>query len=153
MLVQLPATFDTRSADPLPSTARDLPRRAGKCALQALVVDDEPLIRWAIAETLRVDGYEVDEAGDADGTVRALFERPAPPDLIVLDLRLPDCSDLTLLQTVRRLVPSATVILMTAFATPDLHEQARRLGAAGVLDKPFDVDAIAALVENLRSGH
>jgi DNA-binding NtrC family response regulator len=153
MLVQFPGTFDTPPADPGPSTARDLPQHEGKHALRALVVDDEPLIRWAIAETLRTDGYDVEEAGDADGTIRVLLDNPAGLDLVLLDLRLPDCSDLSLLETVHRLVPGATVILMTAFGTPDLRERARSLGAAGVLDKPFDVDALAPLAERLRTRH
>jgi DNA-binding NtrC family response regulator len=153
MVVQFPATFDTLPGDRLPSSARDLPSREGKHAVRALVVDDEPLIRWAIAETLRTDGYEVDEAGDAEAAIRVLCDDPAPPDLVLLDLRLPDCSDLSLLETVRRLVPGATVVLMTAFGTPEIREQARSLGAAGVLDKPFDVDGLAGLVATLRTRH
>jgi two-component system nitrogen regulation response regulator GlnG len=153
MPVQFPATFDASSADPLSSSARDFPRHEGKHALRALVVDDEPLIRWAIAETLRSGGYDVEETGDAEGTVRALVDHPARPDLVLLDLRLPDCSDLSLLETVRRLVPRAAVILMTAFGTADLRERARRLGAAGILDKPFDVDLLEELVATLRTRH
>jgi len=72
---------------------------------------------------------------------------------VLLDLRLPDCSDLSLLETVRRLVPSTPVVLMTAFGTPEIRERARSLGAAGVLDKPFDVDGLAGLVETLRTRH
>ena len=153
MLAQFPATFAAPSSDRLPSSARDLPGREGKHALRALVVDDEPLIRWAIAETLHANGYDVEEAGDADGTVRALFNDPAPPDLVLLDLRLPDCGDLSLLETVRRLLPATPVILMTAFGTPDIRERARSLGAAGVLDKPFDVDGLAGFVETLCTRH
>jgi DNA-binding NtrC family response regulator len=153
MLVQFPATFDTPSGDLLSSSARDLPPRERKHALRALVVDDEPLIRWAIAETLRADGYDVEEAGDADSTVQALFDDPGAFDLVLLDLRLPDCCDLSLLETVRRLVPGATVVLMTAFGTPEIRERARRLGAAGVLDKPFDVEGLAGLVATLRTRH
>ena len=153
MLVQFPATFDAPSGVLLPSSARDLPPRERKLALRALVVDDEPLIRWAIAETLRADGYDVEEAGDAEATIRALFDDPEPPDLVLLDLRLPDCCDLSLLETVRRLVPGATIVLMTAFGTPEIRERARLLGAASVLDKPFDVDALAGLVAGLRHRH
>jgi DNA-binding NtrC family response regulator len=153
MLVQFPATYDTLSGDLLPSSARDLPLGERKHALRALIVDDEALLRWAIAETLCANGYDVEEAGDADSTVRALFDDPVPPDLVLLDLRLPDCSDLSLLETVRRLVPAAAVVLMTAFGTPEIREQARSLGAAGVLDKPFDVDGLAGLVATLRTRH
>ena len=153
MLVQFPATFDTPSGDLLPSSARDLPPRERKHALRALIVDDEPLIRWAIAETLRADGYDVEEAGDADSTLHALVDDPDAFDLVLLDLRLPDCCDLSLLETVRRLVPGATVVLMTAFGTPEIRERARGLGAAGVLDKPFDVEGLAGLVAGLRNRH
>ena len=153
MLVEFPATFDTPSGDRLPSSARDLPPRAGKRALRALVVDDESLIRWAIAETLRADGYEVEEAGDAEAATRRLFDDQARPDLVLLDLRLPDCCDLSLLERVHRLVPEATVVLMTAFGTPDIHERALRLGAAAVLDKPFDVEGLAERIAALRQCH
>jgi len=153
MLAQFPATFAAPAGDRLPSSARDLPGREEKHALRALVVDDEPLIRWAIAETLHADGYDVEEAGDADGTVRALFNDPAPPDLVLLDLRLPDCCDLSLLETVHRLLPTTPVILMTAFGTPEIRERARSLGAAGVLDKPFDVEGLAGFVETIRTRH
>ena len=129
MLVQFPATFETPSGDRLPSSARDLPPRARKRALRALVVDDESLIRWAIAETLRADGYEVEEAGDAESATRALFDQ-ARPDLVLLDLRLPDCSDLSLLETVCRLVPEATVVLMTAVG----------VALAYALNDPADAD-------------
>ena len=153
MLVQFPATFDTPSGDRLPASARDLPPRARKRALRALVVDDESLIRWAIAETLRADGYEVEEAGDAEAATRALFDDHDRPDLVLLDLRLPDCGDLSLLETVHRLAPEATVVLMTAFGTPEIRERARLLGAASVLDKPFDVDGLAGLLAGLRNRH
>ena len=94
-----------------------------------LVVDDEPLVRWAIAETLGAAGYEIHEAGDADGAcARARSARRA--DVVLLDLRLPDCDDLEPARDRLRLAPEATVILMTAFGTPEIRERALRLGAA-----------------------
>ena len=148
MLAQIPATFCNPSVESIPSPAKDLPPRERK---YALVVDDEPLVRWAIAETLRLEGYEVDETGDADSTVHALCTAEKLPDVVLLDLCLPDCSDLTLLETVRLLAPTATAILMTAYGTPAVRERARRLGAAGVLDKPFNVDDLAGLVAAFRT--
>ena len=71
--------------------------------------------------------------------------------MVLLDLRLPDCDDLGLLDTVRRLVPAATIILMTAFGTPEVRAQAPGRGAACVLDKPFDVDALDGLIARLRT--
>ena len=151
MLAQIPATSCIPSAPPIPSTARDLPPRAGKHALRVLVVDDEPLVRWAIAETLLAEGYEVDEAGDADTTIHALCTAASLPDIVLLDLCLPDSSDLTLLETVCLIAPQATIILMTAYGTQAVRERARSLGAAAVLDKPFDVEGLPGTISLLRA--
>jgi DNA-binding response OmpR family regulator len=72
-----------------------------------------------------------------------------PPDVVLLDLRLPDCSDLSLLATVRLLAPTATVVLMTAFPTREIRERALELGAAYVLDKPFELDDLDGLIARL----
>src|SRR5436190_3631557 len=86
-------------------------------ALRVLIVDDEPLIRWSMAETLVQTGHAVTEAGDARETVQCLALGPTP-DVILLDYRLPDSNDLTLLETIRRVAPSSAVVMMTAFGTP-----------------------------------
>jgi DNA-binding NtrC family response regulator len=112
-----------------------------------LVVDDEPLVRWSIAETLREHGFDIVEASDARSAMAAARDRELAPDAVLLDLKLPDSDDLTLLASVRRLVPTAPVILMTAFGTPEVLDEARRLGAFTVLDKPFDVDELEVLIE------
>jgi DNA-binding NtrC family response regulator len=107
--------------------------------LRVLVVEDEPLIRWSIAETLERMGHTVVEAGDAQSAVRAIEEMAEPADVVLLDYRLPDSNDLTLLATVRRLAPHSAVLLMTAYGTPDVTRGALELGAYGVMDKPFDM--------------
>jgi two-component system response regulator AtoC len=140
-------------ADGFPAGAGELAHRAKKHALRLLIVDDEPLVRWSIAETLGETGYDIDEAGDAESTVRALLDGERPPDVVLLDLRLPDCSDLQLLETVRRLAPAATIILMTAFPTREIREQALQLGAAWVLDKPFELENLDGLFSQLLAWH
>lgn len=114
--------------------------------LDVLVVDDEPLIRWSLTETLAEAGHTVTEAGDRESVIRALSERPAPPDVVLLDYRLPDSNDLGLLETIRRMAPQAKVILMTAFGTPEVTSGALELGAYRVVSKPFEVHDLAALV-------
>jgi DNA-binding NtrC family response regulator len=113
-----------------------------------LVVDDEPLVRWSIAETLRTAGYDVVEAGDADSALHALIEERQPPDAILLDLRLPDCADLHLLETIKLIRPGTPVVLMTAFGTPELAADARGLGAYAVLEKPFDLTVLVPLLDS-----
>jgi len=106
--------------------------------LQVLVVDDEPLIRWSIAETLGAAGHQVREAQDAASALDAIGRTP-DVDLVLLDFRLPDSNDLGLLAKIRQLAPRAHVILMTAFGTADVTAGALSLGALKVLNKPFDM--------------
>ena len=118
-------------------------------SLRVLVVEDELLIRWSIAETLAGAGHNVLEAGDGASAVQALrtaADADEAIDAVVLDYRLPDSNDLTLLATIRRLSPESAVILMTAFGTPEVTDGARELGAVQVLHKPFDMHALEPLV-------
>jgi two-component system response regulator PilR (NtrC family) len=108
--------------------------------LQVLVVEDEALIRWALNETLTRAGHHVREAGDAASALRVLREFPAAIDVVLLDLRLPDSSDLSLLCCIRQLSPASAVVMMTAHTTPEMSDEARRLGAFDVMAKPFDVE-------------
>lgn len=114
--------------------------------LRVLIVDDEPLIRWCLAETLSDCGHSILEAGDGDAAVRALADGAEPVDVILLDYHLPDSNDLNMLSTVRRMAPNAVVIVMTAFGTPEVVKGALDLGAYRVLPKPFEVHEIAELV-------
>lgn len=109
-----------------------------------LIVDDEALIRWSIAETLEHAGYEVVEAGSASEALRK-FDSSQDIALAILDLKLPDSHDLGLLRQIRALAPNCRLILMTAFGTPDVFDDARRSGAFEVLTKPFDLRRIVAL--------
>ena len=118
-----------------------------KSAARVLVVDDEPLVRWSVGETLRAHGCDIVEASDAHSALVAVVDPAAEPDAVLLDLKLPDSDDLSLLASVRRLLPRAPVILMTAFGTPEVFEEARRLGVYTVLDKPFELDELDLLIE------
>jgi DNA-binding NtrC family response regulator len=117
--------------------------------VRVLIVDDEPLIRWSVGETLADSGDEVIEAGDAKQALEALeamTAASAPADVVLLDYRLPDSNDLTLLATIRRVTPASQLILMTAHGAPDITAGALALGAYGVVNKPFDLDHLASLV-------
>jgi DNA-binding NtrC family response regulator len=126
-------------AEILPVTTKNSP------ALRVLIVDDEPLIRWSLAETLSEMGHVVVESGDGASAIRALDEGE-PFDAVVLDYRLPDSNDLGLLTTIRRVAPHAAVIMMTAFGTPEVTSGAIKLGAYRVVPKPFEMHEMAELV-------
>jgi DNA-binding NtrC family response regulator len=110
-----------------------------------LVVDDEPLIRWAVREGLESAGYAVIEAGTAREALASLTTL-TPIAVALLDVRLPDSDDLGLLRRVRREVPACRVIMMTAHGTPELLAEAMSAGAFGTISKPFDMTRIVGLV-------
>ena len=127
------------------STTEGLHPHPRPLSLHVLVVDDEFLIRWSLAETLVEEGHRVSEAGDGETALKILGS-DEPFDVVLLDYHLPDSHDLTLLATIRRLAPQAVVIMMTAFGTPEMMDLALGLGAFRVVPKPFDVHDIAPLV-------
>ena len=114
--------------------------------LRVLVIEDETLIRWSIAETLAQEGHNVLEAGDAQSAVEALTDPQEPIDVVLLDFRLPDSNDLGLLANVRRLQPESAIVMMTAFGTPEVTREALEMGAFGVVNKPFDIHGLGSLV-------
>jgi DNA-binding NtrC family response regulator len=145
------ATCTVYEFSPLNSPARVATRPESfhvsgeKFPLHVLVVDDEPLIRWSIAESLSDLGIDVEQAADAASALRLVTTAALPFHVVVLDLRLPDMHDLSLLATLRQLLPDARLILMTAFGTPDVFTNAVLLGAS-FLNKPFELDALTKLV-------
>jgi DNA-binding NtrC family response regulator len=109
-------------------------------ALRVLVVEDEILIRWSIAETLTSAGCVVTETGDAAGALHAAATKDF--DAVVLDYRLPDSNDLKLLESLRDRLPGSTIVMMSAHGTPEIVGRAKALGVRQFFDKPFEMEAL-----------
>jgi DNA-binding NtrC family response regulator len=118
---------------------------------RVLVVDDEPLIRWSVSEALSDHGFQVVESGDAQGARNAVRDAARAFDVVVLDLRLPDSADLSLLRSLRTMAPDAQLILMTAYGTPEVVQDALQSGAFRVISKPFEIEELARLVAEAAS--
>jgi DNA-binding response OmpR family regulator len=112
-----------------------------------LVIDDEPLIRWSLGEAIREAGYAVRAAATGADAKAVLATLAGQPLVIVLDLRLPDVVDLSLLRTLRSERPDAPVLVLSAWASSETAATAAmEAGAVGVLKKPFDVGSVVAAV-------
>jgi two-component system response regulator AtoC len=109
------------------------------------VTDDEPAIRAAIVKRLsrrhhRVEGYDSGEA-----LIRAIEHDP--PDVVMLDLKMPGLSGLDTLKQLRPLVPHALVIMLTAYGTVQDAVEAMKLGAYDFLIKTVDLEGIDPVVD------
>jgi two-component system response regulator AtoC len=110
-----------------------------------LVIDDERMIRWSIEQTLSRAGYSVAVAETAAEGL-ALFRQVAP-NVVFLDLRLPDEDGLTVLKKLKgEDGQDCAVIVMTAYGEIRTAVEAMRLGAYDYLKKPFDFDEIEVIV-------
>ena len=119
-----------------------------------LVVDDQDQVRQLIRETLEQAGYEVEEANDGkEGLERY---RAKSPDLVIMDILMPDQDGLEAIMTLRREFPSTPVIAMTGgsdmIGVLNILDVAQMLGARRTLQKPFELkvllDAVAAELVN-----
>lgn len=120
-----------------------------------LLADDDPDLRVLLSLALELDGYDVVQAEDGLRMVDCIgnlflgWGDRAPVDIIISDVRMPGLSGLEILAGFRRADWSTPFVLMTAFGSDELHAEARRLGAAAVLDKPFDIDELRLLLRRL----
>ncbi|MHC4695775.1 MAG: sigma-54-dependent transcriptional regulator [Planctomycetota bacterium] len=110
-----------------------------------LVVDDESTMRKSLARLLRGSGYSVQVAGCAEGALRAAREKR--PDLVLLDICLPDSSGLEVLAQLKQMDQRVIVIAMTAFESTRDAILAMKGGAYDYLSKPFNIDTIRLLVK------
>jgi DNA-binding NtrC family response regulator len=115
--------------------------------IHVLIVDDEPLIRWSLRRGLAKRGHQVVEAGGAGEALARLRAEPGRFQVVLLDYRLPDRQDLSLLAEIRALAPESAVLMMTAYGDTQMRSEALALGARIVIDKPFQVNSVVALVE------
>ncbi len=113
-----------------------------------LGIDDDDVFRNRLCRAFAERGWEAHEAGNA--TEALAMAQEASPDLVLVDLRLPERTGLDVIQELRNLDPSATIIMLTGFGSIATALAAMRLGADHYLSKPSDVDQILSAYETIR---
>jgi putative two-component system response regulator len=122
---------------------------AGSPAARIIIVDDDPGVRSLLKTLLKSRGYGVEEFGAAEPALERI--RNSPPDLVFLDLQLPDRSGHSVLEEIRsrpatRLLP---VVMLTGFASSEEKVRAYELGVTDFLAKPFSPDELLPRVRSL----
>ncbi len=118
-----------------------------------VVADDDPEMSELIASVMASRGYSVLRFGDGQELfahiVDVMAGKASKPALVVSDLRMPGMTGLEVIVALKASGLGVPVILITAFGDPELHARARDLGAAAVLDKPFDMTALEVAIREV----
>ncbi len=112
-----------------------------------LVVEDSPIERTLLAALARKSGHDVAEARDAGSALAAAEAHP--PDIILLDIHLPDMDGLTLLSQLRTEHPYVPVVVISASADPEQVEAALDLGAVNFIFKPVKSREVRFILDRL----
>ncbi|HMA77103.1 MAG TPA: sigma-54 dependent transcriptional regulator [Candidatus Krumholzibacteriaceae bacterium] len=110
-----------------------------------LLVDDENTIRMFLEKTLKDDGYETFSA--ANGTDALQIVEKELPDLVILDLKLPDINGMEVLEKIKKDYPEITIIMLTAFGDIKTAVSAMRRGAFDFITKPVNLEQLLFVVE------
>jgi DNA-binding response OmpR family regulator len=103
---------------------------------RVVVVEDEENLAQMLCERLVVEGYEVRHA--ATGVAAEAALRAVAPDLVLLDVGLPDISGFDLAPRLRRIRPGAAFLFLTAYSSPEDRVRGLELGAEDYIGKPFN---------------
>ncbi|KOG63940.1 transcriptional regulator [Streptomyces griseoflavus] len=119
--------------------------------IRVLVIDDEALVRTGFTHILNAaDGIRAVAAVSGGQAVQAV--RELRPDVVLLDIRMPDVDGLTVLSELRRMPGPPVVAMLTTFDTDAYVEAALRSGAAGFLLKDTDPEQLPYLIRTLADG-
>jgi two-component system response regulator AtoC len=114
-----------------------------------LIVEDEPLLRVAMSDALRKEGWVVDVAEDGEKGLR-LFEQHGH-DLVVTDLVMPRMDGMALLTKIKQRESDVAVVMITAHGSVDRAVEAMRNGAADFIAKPFSISQLMVRLDNVCS--
>ena len=110
-----------------------------------LVVDDQKGVRYSFKKILGEAGYEVATASSGEKAIE--LTRRSEPDLVIMDVRMPEMDGLETLQRLKEINNKLVVIMMTAYSTTEKAIRAMELGAYEYLIKPFDNRMLTDIIE------
>ena len=110
------------------------------------IVDDEPSILNTLSSILEDEGYQVTLAKNGGEALKVI--QMEPPDVVILDIWMPELDGLEVLTRVRELFPNMMVIMMSGHGSVETAVKATKLGAYDYLEKPLDLEKVTILVRN-----
>jgi two-component system, NtrC family, response regulator PilR len=114
-----------------------------------LIVDDVPGMLRALDKVLTGEGEDVTCAASAGDAIDILTARRKRFDLVITDLRMPILTGITVAYAIHEVFPALPVIVLTAFASPDVKTECFRQGAVAFLEKPLDTPQLVIAIEGV----
>lgn len=140
-VIQLPCRVGNGEPETVQPT--DVPLGHGE---RILVIDDEPLVRQTLTDSLKAAGYRVTALGSANEALVVFTAEPDRFDLVLTDLTMPRMSGIELASRLKRLRPRTPILLMTGFVDLVTDDDLRRSQAAALIKKPIPPAALAQTV-------
>jgi two-component system response regulator AtoC len=113
--------------------------------IKILVIDDEKLLRWSLQQSLSKDGYTVLTA--ETGSEGLKIFKDEMPEIVLLDINLPDISGVTVLEQIMEINRDTIVFMITAYSDVATAVRTVKLGAYDFIEKPFNMDKLNILIE------
>lgn len=114
-----------------------------------LIVDDEPTLVFFLKQGLRESDHAYTVEGAASGEEALTKLTYNRYDLIVTDLKMPGISGFTLVEVARSLHPDISIILITAYGSPEVQREVKQLEVDGYLTKPFQMIELQNIVDEI----
>jgi two-component system, chemotaxis family, chemotaxis protein CheY len=114
-----------------------------------LIVDDAEFLRMRISKMLIGDGYEVVEA--ENGAIAVEKYKEVKPDVVLMDITMPEMDGLTALKQIRAFDPKARVVMLTALGQESVVLEAIKSGARDFVVKPFERERVLSAITKLLS--
>lgn len=113
-----------------------------------LLVDDEPSILCVLSNLLQSDGHTIAATLRGD---KAKFKLRSDEhfDLLITDMRMWPVTGMDLIKAAREIRPNLPIIVISAYLSPEIEEEAKKLGVAASIRKPWGVDALLATVKDV----
>lgn len=113
-----------------------------------LIVDDDANLRESLSESLELEGYQCFEAKNAKEGLE--LAKKHNPDVVIMDIQLPDSIGFQLCQEIRKLSKDIVIIMMSGrFLSSDEKTQGFELGADEYITKPFDIQELSIRIKQL----
>ncbi len=151
-ILTAPADGNSEPIDGNPETGNFEPKETKKATVRLLIADDHPIVRDGLKKLLLLeDDFEVvGEAGDGREVLEKV--RDLDPDVLLLDLRMPNLDGLGALQALQQINKRTRVIILTASEDKNEFVQAMKLGCSGIVLKQTAPDLIVKSIRKVNSG-